>query len=457
MHVRTELLCLVLLLVLALAGCAAPILTPDGQLVFAEKGGTRGASVLTAHGILFLDRSDVPPQPIARRRADEPWSAPTGFLLPADGVWRETSTPTALSGRGLLVMVRPSDVLVPSWGGEVLIRIDAIVPPDAFPDAREASLRKPLDVVLVLEGRGGDLEAMIEAATDGLGQRDRIAVVRADPPRLVVPWLPGTHRTLVRAAASLAAQQPKAARAAGDIERALAMASETRRRASPRSRAIYLSSGVPTAPRSAEARRLGLEVPQGTTLEERAAWLADAVPPPGEVVLHDVALTIASNPAPARIIEPSGGDPSLALDHDQLYLGDMYVGEARTEVVRVALPVWVPGKPLELSVSATYSLADGRPLRTVESISMRFSSDVEALASKRHGDVIAYASALAMVRRLDRAFLRGSATEPSETADLRTMALWQARSLRDLAKLRGDRALATQAEILTALVGSMDR
>lgn len=447
---RSWALAICVLLAAALVGCAPPILTPDGQLVFAEQGGTRGASVLTAQGVLFLDERSAPPQPIARRYANEPWSAPTGFLLPADGIWRETSTPTSLSGRGLVVVVRTSDVLVPSWGGELLVRIDAIVPGDAFPEERDASARAPLDLVLVVDGRGEELPAMIEAATNGLGERDRVAVVHSDPPRLLVPPLPGTHRTLVRAAAEVAVSPSRAATARRDLAGAIRLARGVEGRSSATRRMIAITKGE-RARRTAE--RNGALVPEGSTLDERLAWLEGAVPPPGEVVLHDVAIQIASNPAPARIIEPSGGDPSLALDRDQLYLGDLYVGEARTEVVRVALPVWVPGEPLDLSLSATYSLAkSGLPLRTRQSVSMRYSSDLEDLASRRHGDVIAYASALAMVRRLDRAFLRG---DGEADPDLRRLAAWQARSLRDLARKRGDGALATQAEVLDTLVGTL--
>src|SRR5215468_2668457 len=90
------------------AGCARPVLSRDGQLVFQQKG-ARGASVITANGVEFLDRTDIP-RPVVRRSADEPWRPATGFLLPADGVWRATATPVAVEGRGLAVVLRSSDV-----------------------------------------------------------------------------------------------------------------------------------------------------------------------------------------------------------------------------------------------------------------------------------------------------------------------------------------------------------
>src|SRR3954471_12185342 len=86
------------------SGCAAPALSQDGQLVFTEPGGRRGASVLTANGVQFMDSTDLP-RPVERRSANDPWQAPTGFLLPRDGVWRETSSPVPIQGHGLGVVL----------------------------------------------------------------------------------------------------------------------------------------------------------------------------------------------------------------------------------------------------------------------------------------------------------------------------------------------------------------
>src|SRR5262245_50707137 len=102
-----------LLLAAALtAACAPPVLSRDGQIVFAEKGGTRGATVITANGVEFIDRAEIP-RPVVRRSVNEPWIPATGFLLPPDGVWRETSKPAAVSGHGLAVVLRSSDSIVP--------------------------------------------------------------------------------------------------------------------------------------------------------------------------------------------------------------------------------------------------------------------------------------------------------------------------------------------------------
>src|SRR5690606_26589331 len=111
-----------------------------------------GASILTASGVEFRDRDD-PPSPVLRKSAFEPWRAPTGFILPRDGVLRETSKPYPIATRGMAVVLRPSDVWVPSWGGELLVRLDALVPPEAHPGER-ASMRKPARLVLVLDDDG---------------------------------------------------------------------------------------------------------------------------------------------------------------------------------------------------------------------------------------------------------------------------------------------------------------
>src|SRR5688572_2497385 len=96
------------------ASCSTPTLSRDGQLVFTPEGGRRGASVITANGVEFLDSADVP-APVVRKSALEPFRQATGFLLPKDGVWRERSKPIAVEGQGLAVVLRSSDALVPSW------------------------------------------------------------------------------------------------------------------------------------------------------------------------------------------------------------------------------------------------------------------------------------------------------------------------------------------------------
>jgi len=462
-------------------GCAAPTLTRDGQLVFSE-GGARGASVITANGVEFLDRNDVP-RPVVRRSANEPWRPATGFLLPADGVWRETSTPVPVEGHGLVVVLRSSDSLVPSWGGEILLRMDAIVPAAAFPDAAR-SLRAPERLAIVIDGHDANTAPLVEVALDNLGERDRVCLVDSARAHTVMPLVPGTHRTLLRATTERAV----AARAtvSRDLPAALAIArgwiGARGGKADPQAsrHVLVISDGVGIseagsrvarevgALRGAGARivaigsddrlepaalsALGDDVHAGGRFRDREQAVDDAVPPPGDIALKDVSLHISSAPAPARIIELSGGTSSLALEEDQAYLGDLYTGEARTEVARIALPVWVPGEPLRLTVTATYSDAAGQPLTAKATLPCRYSSDVAEIAESRHGDVIAYASALAMVRRLDRAF---AGSQVDRLGGLRPVVAWQARSLDALARSTHDPALGAQAEILTTLLDAI--
>jgi hypothetical protein len=154
------------------------------------------------------------------------------------------------------------------------------------------------------------------------------------------------------------------------------------------------------------------------------------------------------------MIEVSGGDAALGLYADHLSLGQVYVGEARTEVARVAFPPWVPGEPLELTVTATYKdLGSGRPQTASATLRCRYSNDVEQISRARHGDVIAYASSLAMVRRLHRAFLGSELDRPG---GMRRLANMQATSLAALATVQRDQALATQAEVLATLLGVIE-
>jgi hypothetical protein len=190
------------------------------------------------------------------------------------------------------------------------------------------------------------------------------------------------------------------------------------------------------------------------SIDKRDETLDKLVPPPGDVVLEDVELTFSSVPAPVRVLEVSGGLAALSLDHDRLSLGDLYAGEARTEVARIAMPVWVPGEPLELTVTVRYrDAASGLWLTANTTLAARYDDDVERIARARHGDVIAYASALSMVRRLGRIF-QGSRTD--HLGGLRSIVTMQADSLARLSRETGDTALGIQADVLRALLGVVD-
>lgn len=468
-------------------GCGGPVLTRDGKVVFAE-GGARGASVLTANGVEFLDRQEIP-QPVVRRSADEPWRPATGFLIPASGVWRATSVPMPIEGHGLAVVLRSSDELLPAWGGEILLRLDVIAPAAAFP-AAAASVRAPLRVAIVLDGPGAATAALVSAALDNAGAADRVGLILAGPRHPVLPPIAGSHRTLISAAVErLIAQSARAPKrgADRDLAGALALArqwmtvSAKGDSAAPDRRVLVISDGlgpanggealarevaalaaasVPLVAVGAERLAIAALAPLGEgahaggSVDERRAAIEAAIPAPGDVVLEDVELSLSSVPAPARVIESSGGTSAMGLDRDRLLLGELYAGEARTEVIRLALPAWVPGEPLELTVAANYrDAASGLPQTAYTTISCRYSADVEAIADARRGDVIAYASALAMVRRLHRAFL---GSDIDRLGGLRPMAALQARSLAQLSKVNGDPALSAQAEVLTTLLGVVE-
>ncbi len=482
------------LVIASATGCARPVLSRDGQVVFQEKG-AHGASVITANGVEFLDRAEVP-QPIVRRSTDEPWRPATGFLLPSDGVWRKTSTPFAVQGAGLAVVLRSSDVLVPSWGGEILLRMDMIAPVAAYPRSA-SSVRAAERLAIVIDGTGPDTLALAGIALDNLGGADRAGVIDATLARPVLPLLPGSHHTLFRAAVERLMVQTERPHAARALPQALALARRWLTAAPPGDGALAIgampSGSAPQAitrqvlvltdgasltdtrlaPEVQELTAAGIQILAVATnhldaaslavlgahdgagsLEDRKDLIDRALPPPGEVVLDDVTISTSSVPAPARMVEVSGGDTALGLYADHLSLGQVYVGEARTEVARVALPPWVPGEPLELTVTATYrDVASGQPHTAFATLRCRYSNDVEQIARARHGDVIAYASALAMVRRLHRAFLGSDLDKPG---GMRRLASMQATSLADLARTQRDQALAVQAEVLASLLGVID-
>jgi len=481
-HTRSaRLVGLAIVCAFAAGGCEAPMLSQDGKLVFTQKGGRRGASIITANGVEFLDVTEVP-QPVVRRSANEPWQPATGFLLPADGILRKTSTPVPVEGPGLAVVLRSSDVLVPSWGGEILLRMDAFAPTAAFPEAT-ASLRPPERLAIVIDGANAEVAPLLDVALEALGGGDRVGIVTSSPPRPLVPVLPGSHRTLLRAAVERLVAQANRSRER-DLGKALAYArgfvtaGVSGDPAEPSRHVLVLTDGLGVAeqqsalrPELGALRKAGVKLvavstkrlPLGAldalradlvatgSSEQREDAIARAITPPGDVVLDDVELSLASVPAPARLVESSGGQSALALDKDRLLLGELYAGEARTEVARVGLPPWVPGERLEITVTATYRhVASGEMQAAQATLRCLYSDDVEAIAKARHGDVIAYASALAMVRRLHRAFL---GSQIDRLGGLRPLVTMQARSAAAMAQQNNDPAMHVQAEILSTLLG----
>ncbi len=132
----------------------------------------------------------------------------------------------------------------------------------------------------------------------------------------------------------------------------------------------------------------------------------------------------------------------------------MRAGDERTEVLRVTVPAWTPGETYRLHVAARFGDVgrDGE-LRTMEAdLPCVYDNDIERLAASRHGDVIAYASALATLARLDAAFTGGT----REGADLRPVARMHVRSLALLAQDMKDPAAADQAALLEALLDATD-
>jgi hypothetical protein len=468
-------------IVAVVLGCSSPQLARDGQLVFQERG-AHGASVITSNGVEFLDRADIP-SPVIRKSVNEPWRPATGFLLPADGIWRRTSKPLPVQGRGLLVVMRSSDIVVPSWGGEILVRLDAMTPAPAFPQAAP-TLRPPRKLVIVIDGADPNAAALAGTAIENAGERDRVAVVDSTHGGTIMPLVPGSHQTLLRAAIERILDQnakPKRKRArdlahvlsiargwvtANDGPRQILVITDGSGVAQHRARVAsevglaraagvgVMAVGTPDDLDPAELAAFGSDVHAGTAYSEREEAVGAAMPPPGAVVLTDVVLSVSSVPAPARVIEASAATHALGLHEHHLILGDMYVGEARTEVIRVSVPPWVPGEPFELTLAARYhDTASGTEQKAQAMLKCRYSNDVVEIANARNGDVIAYASALAMVRRLHRAF---AGSQVDRLGGLRPVATQQARSLRELARVQADPALETQSEILSTLLGVID-
>lgn len=455
----------------ALVGCAAPFLARDGTLVFPEEG-ARGAAVLTANGVEFHDRAFVPPR-IVRRDPHEPWRAPIGFILPKDGRFTQTSRATVIATPGLAVVLRPSDTRVPSWGGEILIRLEVFAP------AAADEARAPERVVLVVDP-SDEVMPLVDAALDGLGAQDRVSLVDTSGAVLLQP-VPGRYRTLVAAAAqkrvteaarrvvapaaAFKAARKLAASAGSGITRVVvlsdaaeegwaspAVAKEVEALAGDGVRVSFI--GVSPAMESGRLGELSMTgagiAGTGQSIEARRESVALAVPPSGRVRFRNVVVSFHGAPAPSQVLEASSGEVRWRLDAGEVDLGDVSAGEGRAEVLRVSVPAWVPGEPFVLYAETRFLDVEREMERTVSAeVVATYDDDIERIAQTRHGDVIAFASALATLKRLDRAFV-GEGVD--RFGGLRSLATMHARSMTLLARDTKDPAIREQAEVINALL-----
>lgn len=434
---------------LACAACAGPVVARDGTVVFQQRG-AGSAAVLTANGLEVRDTRSMP-EPVIRRDANEPWRAPLGFLLPADGRFTETSRPTVLATTGLSVVLRPSDTRVPAWGGEVLVRVDVIAP------AAEGTARWGENVALVVEGEGPDSAALARAALSQLAGRDRVTIVDARDGGVVVPRMPASNRSL-----ALAALEKRLRERAPSSRRATAAALEAAAKSiadAEVTQRVILLTDAPLSPEAVAAlARLasrGVQVgtvstARGTDLGERIARVRELVPSAGQTTFRGVRLRFEGTPAPSHVLEASGGDVLWRLDAGELELGDIRAGEARTEVLRVSVPAWSAGERFHFTVSAEADdLAWGGPRAFRAEVPCVYDDDIERLARSRHGDVITYASALATLKRLDQAFVGDGV---ARAGSLRELAVLHARSMQLLARDAHDHAVQEQADMLAALL-----
>jgi hypothetical protein len=434
--------------VILACGCARPYLASDGTLVFQEPG-AHGASVMTANGLEFHDVADVPRRVVARDPY-EPWRAPVGFIVPASGRFTRTSSPTVLATTGLAISLRPSDTRVPSWGGEILVRVDIIAP------AAPGTARWGEDVAIVIDGRGPDARALCEAVLAQLGARDRVVVVDAAGPHVIVPVMPASHRSLILAAVEQRLARPPSAPA--DRASAVRVALQATTRAAYR-RVVVLSAAGESAREDVQQGLgddlvplaiLGTSPASGGDLDDRIHAIGQLVPPAGQPAFHDVVIAFDGTPAPSHVLEASGGEARWVIEGGELALGDVRAGDERAEVVRVTIPAWTPGEAYTLHATVRFGdlARDGEERTMTADMPCTYDDDIERIATSRHGDVIAYASALATLARLDAAFTGGAGTP----GDLRPVARMHARSLALLARDMHDPAAAAQAALLEALL-----
>jgi hypothetical protein len=185
---------------------------------------------------------------------------------------------------------------------------------------------------------------------------------------------------------------------------------------------------------------------------EREEAVRVAIPQAGMTMFRSLHLTFEGTPAPSHVIEASGGEARWRLDAGEVVLGNVRAGEARTEMLRVSVPAWVSNEEFRFTVRASVDdLTWGGPRDLVADIACIYDDDIERIAKSRHGDVIAYASAMATLRRLDAAFI---GDDVGRSGGLRKMAELHAKSMQLLARDTKDFATQEQADLLVALLAA---
>jgi hypothetical protein len=162
-------------------------------------------------------------------------------------------------------------------------------------------------------------------------------------------------------------------------------------------------------------------------------------------------LSFEGCPAPGRLLEASGGEILWNFEADKLDLGDVRATDARTEVVRVTVPAWTATIPFKLTVTARFNDATYGNRQMQAPLYFAYDEDVVSIAESRAGDVLAYASALATLKRLDAAFI-GPGID--RAGGLHAVAQMHLRSMQALAQDTGDRAFLEQAAFLEALLSA---
>jgi hypothetical protein len=453
------------------------VLAKDGTVVFGQQG-AHGASVVTANGVEFHDRIDTPKR-IVVRDPDEPWRAPVGFILPSDGRFTATSRPTILATTGFAITLRPSDTRVPMWGGEVLIRVDILAP------AAADAARWGEDVAVVIEGRGPDSAVLAETTLAQLGGRDRVIIVDALGAKVVVPRMPASTRSIAMAAIDRRLEHAPRAAAKNNLAEAIKVAHGALAKATTLRRLVLITDRKTSEPiDGALAKELAAlhddhvaffavsSVADGShsaldafsqdaggtwnadgDLGARKYALRDAVPAAGKPAWTDVVLSFTGTPAPSHVLEASGGDARWALDAGELALGDVRAGDERTEVIRVSVPAWIAGEKFSFGVTARFGdVSRNNEARTMSAvIPCVYDDDIERIAKSRNGDVIAYASALATLKRLDAAFVGEGVDKVDGLAQIAKI---HAKSMELFARDMKDPASKEQADFLNALLAA---
>ena len=462
--------------------CVATGCNPARWISVSREGnitvGPPGAATASG-GASRTDRIPPPERHVAHSAFDD-WQPPPLGVLPPDGILRNSSTPVAMQAGALALLLRASDSLVPSWGGDFYLRIDLRAGlSNEHPPAR--------DIAIVIDPSDRDSlvreKRLAASLFETLRPGDRGTIITTAAGQTLVPLVPFAGvPLLIERTRRIERADANTISLADALEQAVTLLGAGRQEDARMRRLIVLSGNralidaesrdwinaateghieVSLVPftRSASERferlqlttqAMALPVPENDDAHEHETITELSALPDMPVLAQNVLVSIDSLPGPTHLIEAAGAQAVWTPEGGEVPLGDVRAGEDRTFVLRGLVPSWRQGSPYEIALRVRWQDEHGAHHQSV-SFTAQYSGSPEEYAESRHGDVLQYVSLLNTLSTVQAALTRDDRVM---FQTLQRPALIQSRSLMAYAAEHHDEIMGAQAALLETLLRS---